>query len=109
MLSVKRVTCVLILGLALLSTGCAMVSAPVNGVIWSHVHGPLTATGETVENFEKEGTASCYSILGLFALGDASIETAAMTANITKITHVDYESASFFGIFARYTVHVHGE
>ena len=90
-----------------LLTGCAAVAtAPVSG-IYSQVKGPITATTHTKSS--KVGSATCTSLLGLIASGDASIETAAKSAGITKISHVDYESTNLLGIYATYTVKVYGE
>ena len=47
--------------------------------------------------------------LGLIAVGDASIRTAANSAGITKIHHVDYHTTNMLGIVARITVTVYGE
>ncbi|MBC8234123.1 hypothetical protein H8E77_31640 [bacterium] len=98
----------LALFLAAVLTGCfAMATAPVTGGLYTEVKGPVTATANS--NYSKVGTASCESILGLIATGDASIETAAKNGGITKIHHVDYESKSILGIYAKYTVIVYGE
>jgi hypothetical protein len=47
--------------------------------------------------------------LGLIAMGDASLETAAMAGGITKITHVDHDSFSVLFLFSSYTITVYGE
>ena len=43
------------------------------------------------------------------ALGDASIQTAAREAGITRIHHVDYQAKSYVGIYTIYTVIVYGD
>jgi hypothetical protein len=93
--------------LALVAAGCAMSAAPVTGFIYTDVQGPVAATGNS--GASKVGIASCQSILGWVATGDASIETAAKGAGITKIHHVDYYSQSILGIWAKFTVKVYGE
>ena len=68
---------------------------------------PPLATSNPVAT--KVGTAEVTSILGLVATGDASINTAAQSAGITRISHVDYEAKSILGVYAKYTVYVYGE
>jgi hypothetical protein len=96
-----------VLLLALMLGGCATAAAPVNGVIWSNVKAPLTATA-SAEEPQRVGRASVRSILGVYASGDASIQTAARNGGITEIHHVDYESQSFFGVLSEFTVVVYG-
>lgn len=98
---------VLLVFSALTLTGCAGVMSPVSGYLITSVQGPITATSRV--SYSKEGHSSCVSILGLFALGDASIDTAIRKAKITKIHHVDYASTSFLFLFSKYTVWVYGE
>jgi len=87
--------------------GCAMVMTPAAGSLYSNVKGPFTATSNT--GGTKIGRAECASILGLIALGDASIDTAARNGGITKVKTVDYETWSLLGIYAKLTVVVTGE
>lgn len=88
-------------------TGCASVMSPVSGYLITSVQGPITATGES--SYVKKGHGSCISVLGLFAVGDASIDTIIRRAKITKVHHVDYASTSFLFLFSKYTVWVFGE
>ena len=46
--------------------------------------------------------------MGFYAVGDASVETAAKNGGITKIHHVDYETQSILGVIADYTTVVYG-
>ena len=101
------VTVAIICLLVLVAGGCAMVKSPVSGFIYTDVQGPEGATSNSGSS--KMGTASCSSILGWIATGDASIETAAKSAGITKIHHVDYYGQSILGFWAKYTVKVYGE
>ena len=87
--------------------GCAYAVAPVTGGLYTGVRGPWTATGQGTAL--QVGTSSCYSLLGLVAVGDASIEAAAKNGNITKIHHVDHESMSVFGVYSTYKTIVYGE
>jgi len=90
-----------------LLSGCAFAIAAVIGGIYTDVKAPVGATSNSGSS--KMGMASATSILGWFATGDASIETAARTAGITKISHVDFEAMSVLGLYAKYTVMVYGE
>lgn len=98
---------VLVSFLVITLTGCAGVTSPVSGYLITSVQGPITATGES--SYVKKGHGSCVSILGLFAVGDASIDTIIRRAKITKVHHVDYASTSFLFLFSKYTVWVFGE
>ena len=70
---------------ALACAGC--VKSPVVGGIYTDVKG----------------------YVGLVALGDASIQTAARDAGITRIHHVDYQAKSYVGVYTIYTVIVYGD
>jgi len=90
-------------------TGCVAYStSPVTGALYTDVKAPSTATASNTASL-KSGSATVTSILGLIATGDASINSAAKSAGITKIHHVDYSSKSVLGIYAVYTVTVYGE
>jgi len=96
----------LILMVGLLSS-CAFVAAPTTGVLYTDVKAPLAVTSNSGSS--KVGTGEITSILGIVSTGDASIESAAKSAGITKIHHVDYEAMSVIGVYAKYTVMVYGE
>jgi len=101
-------TILIIVVAALFLSSCAMVTrSPLIGGIYTEVKAPLTATSNA--NSSKVGSAEATSILGLVATGDASIQTAAKSAGITKIHHVDEESMSILGLFAKYKIFVYGE
>ncbi len=57
----------------------------------------------------KMGTATATAYLGLVAIGDASVNTAAMNAGITRISHVDSQKKSILGIITSTTTIVYGE
>ena len=89
-------------------TGCAAaVHSPVTGLLVTNVKGPLTATGKSGTAL-KSGSSEATSVLGLVASGDASIRAAALAGGITEIHYVDYHSASFLGIYAKFTTTVYG-
>lgn len=93
--------------LAAVLSGCAVANAPVNGLLYSHVTGPVGVTG-SADKPDKVGRSYARSILGLYATGDASIEMAAKNGGITKIHHVDHETQIIFGVIADYTTIVYG-
>ncbi|MFN3269189.1 MAG: TRL-like family protein [Candidatus Kapaibacteriota bacterium] len=98
---------VILLSLALI-TGCgAYAVTPVLGVLYTDIKAPVTATSHPT--YSKVGTASCTSILGLIATGDASIEAACKSVGITKIHHVDFHSNNILGIVATYKIYVYGD
>ena len=95
----------------MLLSGCAALSfqSPAHGGLYTSTQGPVAATSNYDGNASKEGTASATSILGIIGTGNASIEAAAQEANISEIHHVDYKTKSILGLYAKYTVVVHGE
>ena len=94
-------------GLLLLTTSCAMATSPVTGFVFTQVSGPLGATDNATSS--KMGKSECTSILGLVGTGDASISAAARAGGITKIHHVDFDSYSILGIYAKFTTIVYGD
>ena len=90
---------------ASLLTGCATV-APVGG-LYTDVSVPLVATSNAVG--QKQGEASCMSILALVAQGDCSIEAAKKNGGIRNVTHVDWKANNILGIIGNYKVVVYGE
>jgi len=103
----KIICLALVVASAAFFTGCATVASPVTGAIFMDVKAPLTATNAA--DSKKMGTSMATTILGLFATGDASIETAAKNGKITKIQHVDYHSTNILGIYSTFTVEVYGD
>lgn len=91
-----------------LLTSCAASSvSPITGLWYTDVKANQAVTSNALG--KKVGTAKLESILGLIGTGDASVETAAKNANISKISHVDYHSKSILGLYATYEVFVYGE
>lgn len=88
--------------------GCgAAVATPALGVFYTDIEAPLGVTSNEVG--KKVGTGKATSILGLVATGDASINSAARSAGITRISHVDYKTTNILGFFATFEVRVYGE
>lgn len=57
----------------------------------------------------KVGTAKASCYVGLIAVGDASVDTAAKNGGITRISHVDSHKKSILGIVTSTTTIVYGE
>lgn len=103
----KKASLILLSVFTVLIVGCTSTPTP-KGIIYTGCKGPFLGTSN--EGGSKVGKASASSLLGLFAWGDASINTAARSAGITKIHHVDYDDfLILFGLYSQYTVTVYGE
>jgi TRL-like protein family len=87
-------------------SGCAIGHAPVTAAITLNERGPVSAG--SAAGSSKVGRSEAWGIL-VFATGDASISTAMRNGGITRIHHVDHETSSFLGIYAKYTTIVYGE
>ena len=98
----------LLVCLVFLFVGCSAVQSPVsNGLLFTSVKGPITATSNVDDS--KVGEASCATILGIISVGDCSIEAAMQQGGIKKVQHVDHKSISFLGVYARFTTIVYGQ
>ena len=107
-MNVRFYTFGLVLITALL-VGCA-TPVPM-GLISTHVK---TTAGYNdgridVKSAPRSGKASCWSILGLFAGGDNTIQAAASDGGITKIWYVDSSVNNILGFYGTYTTTVYGE
>ena len=92
------------LGLA----SCSTVSSGSGmGVIYTDVTEGAIATSNSLG--KKVGSSNSIGVLGLVSIGDASIQTAAHGAGISKISHVDVKKFSILGLFAKYTTVVYGD
>ena len=99
--------------------GCAGMSSqvfnggtPVGGWVYTDVtapsqrlHAPLNKEATAL----KVGKATAISVLGIVAIGNASIDRAMKNGHITKINHIDHKVMSVLGIYAEWTVIVYGE
>jgi TRL (tRNA-associated locus)-like protein len=109
-LIMKKASIIFILSFTVLLSGCvALVPSPLTGFIYSDVKAPFPGMKCDFAQSPKMGESTAISILGWVAVGDASLETAAKSAGITKIHHVDFRSTNFFGAYATFTTIVYGE
>lgn len=90
---------------ALACASCA--KSPVLGGAYTDIKDGMAVTGNAGST--KVGTAEIKGYVGLVAMGDASIQTAAREAGITRIHHVDYQTKSYVGVYTIYTVIVYGD
>ncbi|MCD8178300.1 MAG: TRL-like family protein [Tannerellaceae bacterium] len=86
---------------------CGVTKSPVMGLAYTDVVSGNAVTSNQLAT--KVGRSTATGILGLVATGDASYQTAAKTAGITKITHVDERSYTILGIYTTYETIVYGE
>lgn len=85
--------------------GCAHASSKTTGFLYKD-----TSQGEMIlpGMGTKKGVACQTSILGAYASGDASVETAKKAGGITKVTAVDSTAESVLGFYAKYCTVVRG-
>jgi hypothetical protein len=99
-----------VLALALccaLLAGCAVVAqGPITALVAIDMKGPV-AMG-AASGSAKVGRAEAWGIL-VYATGDASITAAMKNGGITRVHHVDNETMTILGVYAKYTTIVYGE
>lgn len=104
MMSLALMTVVTLVGLS----SCATMSSQAGvGTIYMNTKMSEHVTSNPLGS--KVGTASASNVLGLVVTGDASVETAAKSAGIRKISHVDCKKKNVLGLFGSYKVFVYGE
>lgn len=86
---------------------CGMTKSPVQGLAYTDVVSGTAVTSNKLAT--KVGKATATGILCLFATGDASYQTAAKNAGITKISHVDERNYTILGVYTTYETIVYGE
>ena len=90
--TMKKLSLALVALSALLFTSCATIATPAGmGALYTDMQSGETATDNPV------------------GMGDASINTAAKKAGIKKISHIDSQKTTVFGIFSKYTIFVYGQ
>ena len=81
-----------------------------SGCIYTHVTMPLSTELNKTDLGHKQGESSMYSLLWLFAWGDAGAASAARNGGITVLTHMDRDLLSIlFGVYGRVTTIVYGD
>lgn len=90
----KKFISMFVIAAALCVTSCTTVT-------------PITATSNPVGN--KCGTSSSVRVLGLGGNANMGINSAAKMGGISRISHIDFKTFSFLGLYTQYTVLVYGE
>jgi hypothetical protein len=88
-------------------TGCA--SSYPRGVIITQLKLPVSIGEALVKQNMKVGVAECKSYVGVVAMGDASVATAARNGGISKIYFVDWDVENILGLIGTYRCTVYGE
>lgn len=89
-------------------SSCAVINTPAGlGLIYTEVQSGQAVSGNSLGS--KVGISKAQNILGLVAVGDASIQAAAKAAGITKISHVDQKQFSVLGVYGATETIVYGE
>ena len=111
----KSLKCLCLVSMvAFLLTGCAVMStgmmpAPMLYAEYKVPSCRLQAPEGETPSTALKGEAKAINVLGIVAVGDASVTAAMNNGRITKIHHVDCQVKSILGIFAELTVIVYGE
>jgi hypothetical protein len=101
----KKLLLCLVAGAFLCS--CGVTHSPVVGLVFTDLVSGNAVTSNKLAT--KVGTSSATGYLGLIATGDASYQTAARNAGITRISHVDERNFTILGIYTVYETIVYGE
>ncbi len=84
---------------------CASPGVGPNGFLVTQTKIGIFGTGEKSQKF---GKACVFSLLGLFAYGDGSIENAKRKARINIVEEINWETISLFGIYSSLCVEAGG-
>jgi len=96
----KRISVIIVLGVLLTFSGCAYLN----------IKAPRDIDLDKTVLGDKVGESSCYSILWLFAWGDAGVAKAAENGGITVLNHMDVQIMNvLFGLYLKKTTIVYGE
>jgi hypothetical protein len=101
----KKLLLCLVAGAFLCS--CGVTRSPIIGLVFTDLVSGDAVTSNKLAT--KVGTSTATGYLGLIATGDASYQTAARNAGITKISHVDERNFTILGIYTVYETIVYGE
>src|SRR5512143_525649 len=95
---------------AVLIITLVLIAILLTGCLYSNVTLPYGTELNRTELGHKKGTSSLYSVLWLFAWGDAGAAAASKNGGITTLTHMDREVISvLFGLYTRQTTIVYGD
>lgn len=94
----KKHVIILSSAVALLFSGCAF--RPTQAFVYTDTKAPYMATASTSEGDKKGVSERCTNILGLFATGDCSIESAKRNGGISTVSSVDWEGTNILGFYS---------
>ena len=104
----KLVKSIFAVAIAMTLASCGSIGTVAGaGLLYTDMAQGEMVTGNTLGS--KVGTSVANSYCGLIAVGDASVQTAARSAGIKKISHVDSKKSSILGILITHTTVVYGE
>ena len=102
----RRLTQIICLSLAVVFFGGCLAHSPVAGILVTAVDGPVNAT--TFDQTARSGSSCAFSLLGLIAWGNASIDEAKREGQIKQVASVDFSSFSLLGTFGSFCTVVRG-
>ena len=102
----RRLTQIISLSVAIMFFGGCLAYTPVMGVAQTLVQGPISATAND-QSFST-GKSCAYSVLGLVAWGDASINAAKNAGQIKQVASVDFDTFNLVGISGSFCTVVSG-
>ena len=109
---VRRASIVALLASAgALASGCTYQApfVPPLGNAFSATSAPIDVTFDATDATGKVGRSSSKSFCGLFAWGDATVDSAAKNANLTVVEQVDCRfTCIFFGFYTEFETIVTG-
>jgi hypothetical protein len=76
------------------------------GIVVTTAQGPINATN--FDQSARTGTSCAYSVLGLFAWGDASINAAKNAGQIKQVASVDFDTTNVLATFGSFCTVVRG-
>lgn len=88
-------------------SGCAATSSPVGNALFTDVSGPVGVSNSAEAS--KLGKSCAHNVLGLVATGDASIEAAKKSGNISTVSSVDGHGTSVLFLYSRFCTVVKGQ
>ena len=102
----RRLTQIISLSVAIMFFGGCLAYTPVMGVAQTLVQGPISATAN--DQSLSTGKSCAYSVLGLVAWGDASINAAKNAGQIKQVASVDFDTFNLVGISGSFCTIVSG-
>jgi len=102
----RMLVAILLCGGVLLFSGCAAVPYQ-PGPLYTKAQAPRQATNNSANG--PSGEACQQNILGIVAIGDASIDTAAEKGGIEKVATVDTKFTTILGLWSQSCTKVTGK